>query len=70
MVPDPARGIWDLASALGAPRALKDLGMDEQDIDPIAEQVVANPYANPAPVTREGVTRLLHAAWAGDAPSA
>jgi maleylacetate reductase len=67
---DPALALWELAGALGAPRALKDLGMDEADIDRIAEEVVANPYANPAPVTRGGVTRLLRAAWSGEAPTA
>ena len=68
-VADPARGLWDLAGTLGAPRALKDLGMDEQDIEPIADQVVANPYANPAAVTRDGVIGLLRAAWAGEPPT-
>jgi maleylacetate reductase len=65
---DPARGLWDLAGRLGAPRALEELGMAEADIDRIAEQVVANPYANPAPVTAEGVAELLRAAWAGEPP--
>jgi maleylacetate reductase len=66
---DPALALWDLAGSLGAPRALKDLGMDEADIDRIADQVIASPYANPAPTTREGVARLLHAAWRGAAPA-
>jgi maleylacetate reductase len=67
---DPAGELWDLAGRLGAPRALKELGMAEADIDRIAEQVVANPYANPAPVTADGVAQLLRAAWAGKAPAA
>ena len=67
--PDPARGLWDLAGRLGAPRALEELGMAEADIDRIVEQVVANPYANPAPVTADGVAELLRAAWAGEPPA-
>ena len=67
---DPSRGLWDLAGRLGAPRSLKELGMTEADIDRIAEQVVANPYANPAPVTPDGVAGLLRAAWAGEPPAA
>ncbi|WIY01007.1 maleylacetate reductase [Amycolatopsis mongoliensis] len=67
--PDPARALWDLAGRLEAPRSLADLGMREADIEPIAERVVANPYANPAPITREGVVRLLRHAWAGQAPA-
>ncbi|MFE5563390.1 maleylacetate reductase [Amycolatopsis japonica] len=67
---DPALELWELAGRLGAPRALRDLGMAEPDIDRIAGQVVANPYANPAPVTQDGVAALLRAAWAGQSPAA
>ncbi|MEU5696169.1 maleylacetate reductase [Actinosynnema sp. NPDC020468] len=66
--PNPARGLWDLAGSLGAPRSLRDLGMAEADVERIAAEVVGNPYANPAPVTPTGVTRLLRAAWAGEPP--
>ncbi|GAA4228338.1 maleylacetate reductase [Actinomadura meridiana] len=65
---DPARRLWDLAGTLDAPRSLRDLGMAESDIEPIADQAVSAPYANPAPVTRDGVTRLLRAAWNGEPP--
>jgi maleylacetate reductase len=43
--------------------------MAEDDIPRIAELAVANPYANPRPVTRDGVETLLRAAWAGDGPT-
>jgi maleylacetate reductase len=69
-VPDPARELWALAGRLGAPRSLAELGMKEEDIPRIAELAVANPYANPRPVTRAGVEALLRAAWAGEAPAA
>jgi maleylacetate reductase len=69
-VPDPARAVWELAGRLGAPRSLAELGMAEDDITRIVELAVANPYANPRPVTREGIASLLHAAWAGDPPVA
>ena len=62
--PDPARELWELA----APRSLAELGMEEADIPRTAELAVANPYANPRPVTREGVTALLEAAWSGRPP--
>ena len=35
----------------------------------VVELAVADPYANPRPVTRDGVEALLRAAWAGDAPT-
>ncbi len=66
---DPARALWELAGRLGAPRSLAELGMKEADIPRIAELAVANPYANPRPVTRDGVESLLRAAWAGEAPA-
>ncbi|MGY1617410.1 maleylacetate reductase [Geodermatophilus sp. SYSU D00691] len=66
--PDPARALWDLAGRLGAPRSLAELGMQERDIPRIADLAVANPYANPRPVTRDGVEALLRAAWAGEPP--
>ena len=68
--PDPARALWDLAGELGAPRSLAELGMAEADVDVVADQVLASPYANPRPVTRDGVTALLHRAWAGEPPTA
>jgi maleylacetate reductase len=67
---DPARELWELAGRLRAPRSLAELGMEEGDIPRIAELAVANPYANPRPVTREGVEALLRAAWAGEPPAA
>jgi maleylacetate reductase len=42
--------------------------MAEADVPRIAELAVSSPYANPRPVTRDGVEALLHAAWAGDRP--
>lgn len=67
--PDPARALWELADRLDAPRSLRELGMAEDDIPRIADLAVANPYANPRPVTREGVEVLLRAAWAGEQPN-
>jgi maleylacetate reductase len=69
-VDDPARELWELAGRLGAPRSLAELGMAEADIARIADLAVANPYANPRPVTRDGVEALLRAAWAGRPPTA
>ncbi|RBY84801.1 maleylacetate reductase [Blastococcus sp. TF02A-26] len=68
-VADPARALWELAGRLGAPRSLAELGMREDDVPRIAELAVASPYANPRPVTRDGVEFLLRAAWAGEEPS-
>jgi maleylacetate reductase len=67
---DPARALWDLVGALGAPRSLAELGMAEDDVERIADQVLAAPYGNPREVTREGLVALLHRARVGEPPAA
>ncbi|MDR7124776.1 maleylacetate reductase [Pseudotabrizicola sp. 4114] len=66
----PGPGLWQFAKAAGAPMALRDLGLAEADLDRAADLATANPYWNPRPVTRDGVRRLLQAAWAGECPDA
>ena len=60
---DAARGLFDLAVKLNAPIALETLGMKESDLDVAADLATRNPYANPAPVTRDGVRALLENAF-------
>jgi maleylacetate reductase len=67
---DPATRLWDLIRAWGAPTSLHALGMKGDDIATVVAQVLARPYANPTPVTEEGLTGLLTRAWAGEPPSA
>ncbi|MET7857735.1 maleylacetate reductase [Streptomyces sp. NPDC005318] len=66
---DAASGLFDFAGRLGAPRALRDLGMPESGIEQAAELVVRDGYWNPRPVDRNAVRALLTRAWAGEAPS-
>ncbi|MBN9794037.1 alcohol dehydrogenase [Pseudonocardia sp. TMWB2A] len=66
--PDPAGAVYDLLVAAGGPTSLAALGVDEADLDRLAEQAVARPYPNPVPVTRDGVRALLGRAWAGQRP--
>jgi maleylacetate reductase len=65
---DAPGALFALAGAVGAKRALRELGMREEDLDEAAELASRNPYANPAPVTREGIRRLLDDAFHGRAP--
>lgn len=69
-VQDAAVGIYDLALAIGAKVALKDIGMREADLDKAAGLATQNPYYNPAPVTRDGVRALLDDAFHGRRPAA
>ena len=65
---DLGGGLWNLAGELAAPRALKDLGLKEADLDRAADLAVKNPYWNPRPVERDAVRALLQRAWAGQRP--
>jgi maleylacetate reductase len=65
---EAARGAFDLSVTLGAPTALRAIGMRAQDLDVAAEIAVLTPYANPAPVTRAGIRRLLDDAFYGRLP--
>jgi maleylacetate reductase len=64
---DPAAALADLAARLGAPGGLRDLGVSEADLDRVADEVLANPYSNPRPVTRAELLALLRSAWGGHA---
>ena len=69
---DAAHGLYQLAKHNGAPVALRDIGMQEKDIDRIAHIAVQNPYWNPRPVNTEaeGALRaLLQRAWQGAPPA-
>ena len=65
---DAAQGIFDLASALGAPVALKDLGMPANGLDRAADLATTNAYWNPRPLDRNTIRQLLQDAWEGKRP--
>jgi len=54
---------------IGAPLALKDLGLRNRDLAKAARLATQAPYPNPHPITETESLRLLQAAWAGDAPA-
>ncbi len=64
-----ARGIHDLAKRLGAPTSLREIGVEESDLDHAAQIATASPINNPEPVTVERVRALLANAFYGAAPS-
>lgn len=66
---DPARALYDLAGALGAPRALAQIGMPEEGIERVATLATQNPYWNPRPIERGALLGLLQRAWRGDPPA-
>lgn len=60
--------LYAFAKSLGAPLALRDLGLKEADLDRATELATSKPYPNPHPVTAPDIRALLQAAWAGDTP--
>jgi maleylacetate reductase len=66
----PGRGLYAFARAIGAPRALRDLGLKENDLDRAAAMATQNPYANPRPIDRDAIRALLQEAWQGEPPPA
>jgi alcohol dehydrogenase class IV len=67
-VADAPTGLYDLAKSLGAPVALKDIGMPEAGLDRAADLAVANPYWNPRPVERAAIRALLDDSFCGRRP--
>jgi alcohol dehydrogenase class IV len=62
-------GLQRLRRAVDAPRALRDHGFDEADIDDAVHAILeVVPANNPRPVTPDGLRRLLRAAWQGTDP--
>jgi maleylacetate reductase len=64
-----AQGLYDLAQKLGAPLALKDIGMPEAGLDKAADIAVANPYPNPRKLERDAIRTLLDDAYHGRRPT-
>ncbi len=61
--------LHDFAKSMGAPLALRDLGLGEADLDRAADIAIENPYWNPRPIERASIRALLQAAWEGLKPS-
>ena len=67
---DAAQGLFGLARGLGAPIALKDIGMRESGLEQAAEIAAAAPYWNPRPIERDAIRALLDDAFHGRPPRA
>lgn len=65
---DAPSALYDLAKGLGAPVALRDIGMPESGLDRAADLATTNAYWNPRPLDRAALRRLLQDAWEGRRP--
>jgi maleylacetate reductase len=66
---DAALGMYELARRLGAPVALKDIGMRGDELDRCAEIASQNAYWSPRPVERDAIRALLDDAYRGRPPA-
>lgn len=67
---DLGGGLYDFAASIGAPLALRDLGVIAADLEKAADQAVKNPYWNPRAITRAGILNLLLPTLNGTRPCA
>jgi maleylacetate reductase len=65
---DPAGALFDLAAKIGAPLALKELGMKADSLDLAARLATENPYYNPRSIELPAIRTLLQNAWEGRRP--
>jgi alcohol dehydrogenase class IV len=66
---DPVLALVELARQLGAPTALRDIGMPYEGIEIATRAALANPYWNPQPLEEDKLRTLIARAWAGDPPA-
>ena len=67
--PTALDGLRHLRDRVGAPRALRDYGLREQDVPAAVRALLAAvPPGNPTPVTAGNLEELLHAALSGEEP--
>jgi len=62
------RGLHAFAGSVGAPMTLRELGLEEADLDSAAAIATENPYWNPRPIDRGAIRALLQDAWEGRRP--
>lgn len=63
------QAVFDLAKDNGAPVALRDIGMQPQDLDRACDIALQNQYPNPRPLERAAIRQLLQDAFDGVPPS-
>jgi len=67
-VEDPAQGLYALQRTLGAPAALKQIGMPADGIERVIERATSQSFYNPAPIRAADLRRLLQNAFEGRPP--
>lgn len=63
---DAIRGMNVLLQKLKVKTALKDIGMQEEDIDKAAEYAMDAQYSNPRPLEQDKIREVIRRCWAGE----
>lgn len=64
-----ATGLYEFVATLGLPTGLRDIGMQERDIERVCDVAMTQPYRNPREIERDAIMRLLRRAWEGGTPN-
>jgi alcohol dehydrogenase class IV len=68
-VQSAAAGLYDLAKRIGAPTALKNIGMQEENLNEGITLIMEKaPKDNPRPVDEAGIRAILEDAYTGHRP--
>ena len=67
-VSDPATTIFNLQRHVGAPWSLKDIGMEQYQIDSAVEASMHEGYSNPRPYEKRAIRKLYEMAFNGEKP--
>ncbi|KXH52473.1 iron-containing alcohol dehydrogenase [Colletotrichum simmondsii] len=59
-------GLNQLLRVLNIPMGLQDIGMQEKDIDRVADVACDKPYWNPRPLEKATIREIIRRAWAGE----
>lgn len=65
---DAPLAVYNLAKSNGAPVALRDIGMQEKDLDHACQLAMQNQYPNPRPLEQVALRQLLQNAFEGEQP--
>lgn len=63
-----AGALYDLAQSVGAPVALRELGLRETDLDRACDLALTHQYPNPRPLEKAPLRELLQRAYEGQRP--
>lgn len=63
-----ASELWSFVKRLGGPTSLREIGMQQSDLDRAAELAMLSPYYSPRPVEHVAIRRLLEDAFHGKQP--